>query len=255
MVKQKWSKLTDEDLTNLGGNQDQLAASSSKNTAMPKRRRKKKSPSLKRAEAISSPRMSATTDPRQADIRDRRIKHRIHFFLRQMKVGSQRAALSNLRTGLTGPKPCQNARTRRISVNWSHFFECAECRLLGKAVFMNTSSWFVGLERQKRRICCWRRSLERRAAAVLYQIGLIGWVLRGLGLWSSGAIRKGFLLWERLLAWASWPLFLAIVFGFLVAGLDGRWFVAGLEGRLRPGPAVHGNRRLPGLHVHRPGTK
>ena len=56
------------------------------------------------------------------------------------------------------------------------------------------------------------------AAGVLYQIGLIGWVLRGLGLVVRGGIRKGFRLWERLLAWASWPLFLAIVLGFLVAG-------------------------------------
>ena len=56
------------------------------------------------------------------------------------------------------------------------------------------------------------------AAGVLYRIGLIGWVLRGLGLVVRGGIRGGFLLWERLLAWASWPLFLALVFGFLVVG-------------------------------------
>ena len=38
--------------------------------------------------------------------------------------------------------------------------------------------------------------------------------------WST---RKGFRLWERLLSWASWPLFLAVVFGFLVVGLLAGW--------------------------------
>ena len=56
------------------------------------------------------------------------------------------------------------------------------------------------------------------AAGILYQIGLIGWVLRGLGMIVRGGIRRGFLLWERLLAWATWPLFLAIVFGLLLVG-------------------------------------
>ena len=47
---------------------------------------------------------------------------------------------------------------------------------------------------------------------------MAGWVLRALGLMVSGGIRQGFLLWERLLSWASWPQFLAIVCGFLVVG-------------------------------------
>src|SRR5207253_7189796 len=29
----------------------------------------------------------------------------------------------------------------------------------------------------------------------------------------------GFLLWKRLLSWASWPVFLALVLGLLVAGV------------------------------------
>ncbi len=37
------------------------------------------------------------------------------------------------------------------------------------------------------------------------------------------SIRQGFLLWERLFAWASWPLFLAIVLGLLAVG----WAAAG----------------------------
>ena len=52
MVKQKWGKLTDEDLTTFGAIRTNSPGSSSKNTAMPKSRRKKKSPSSgKRAEA------------------------------------------------------------------------------------------------------------------------------------------------------------------------------------------------------------
>ncbi len=42
--------------------------------------------------------------------------------------------------------------------------------------------------------------------------------MRVFGLLVTGCIRNGFLLWERLLAWASWPQFLAIVFGFLFVG-------------------------------------
>ncbi len=56
------------------------------------------------------------------------------------------------------------------------------------------------------------------SGGILYQIGLIGWVLRLFGLVVRGCIRKGFRLWERLLAWASWAQFLAIVFGFLFMG-------------------------------------
>ncbi len=62
-------------------------------------------------------------------------------------------------------------------------------------------------------------------AGILYRVGLIGWVLRCVGLAVRGCIRTGFLYWERLLAWASWPLFLAIVFGFLIVGVlaGGPW--------------------------------
>jgi HEAT repeat protein len=55
-------------------------------------------------------------------------------------------------------------------------------------------------------------------AGVLFHLGLIGWVLRVFGVVVGGGIRQGFLLWERLLSWASWPRFLAIVLGFLVVG-------------------------------------
>ena len=123
-------------------------------------------------------------------------------------------------------------------------------------MFMNASSWFARLERaDPSYLLLATLALDRVSAGILYRIGLIGWVLRGVGLVVRGAIQEGFLLWERLLAWASWPVFLAIVVGFLVAG--------GLAGGLWPGlrvicglrHAVHGDHRLPGLHVHRPGTE
>jgi HEAT repeat protein len=56
------------------------------------------------------------------------------------------------------------------------------------------------------------------AAAIVFYTGLLGWVLRGLGYVIGGGIRRGFLLWESLFAWASWPLFLGIVLGFLAVG-------------------------------------
>ena len=56
------------------------------------------------------------------------------------------------------------------------------------------------------------------AVAALYQIGVVGWALWGLGLVVRQGIRNGFLLWEHLLGWASWPLFLALALGFLITG-------------------------------------
>ena len=50
------------------------------------------------------------------------------------------------------------------------------------------------------------------AGAVLYKIGLIGWVLRVFGMAVRGCIRGGFRVWEVLLGWASWSEFLAVTF-------------------------------------------
>ena len=132
---------------------------------------------------------------------------------------------------------------------------CRNGRSSLKATFMDNSSWFVNLEQTHTSyLLLATLAVTGLAAGILYQIGLIGWVLRGLGMVVRGGIRSGFLLWERLLAWASWPLFLAIVLGFLAC----RWVAGGplpaLRVVVRPGPAVHGGHRLPGLHVHRPGT-
>ncbi len=85
-------------------------------------------------------------------------------------------------------------------------------------MFMN-SPWFAGLERaDPSYLLLTTLAVIILSAGVLYQAGLVGWVLRGVGLAVRGCIRTGFRSWERLLAWASWPLFLAIAFGFLMVG-------------------------------------
>jgi HEAT repeat protein len=87
------------------------------------------------------------------------------------------------------------------------------------ATIVNTSTWFVELEHvHSSSLLLAMLAGLALAAGFLYLIGLIGWALRGLGFVVRGGIRAGFRLWERLLAWASWPLFLAIVLGFLVGG-------------------------------------
>src|SRR5271166_558313 len=84
---------------------------------------------------------------------------------------------------------------------------------------MDNSSWFAKLEQaQTSYLLLATLTSTVLAAGILYQIGLIGWVLKGLSMIVRGGIRSGFLLWERLLAWASWPLFLAIIFAFLLVG-------------------------------------
>ena len=60
-------------------------------------------------------------------------------------------------------------------------------------------------------------------AGILFQSGLIGWLLRIVGQLVRRSIRNGFILWERLFAWASWPLFLTLVLGVLALG----WVAAG----------------------------
>ena len=86
-------------------------------------------------------------------------------------------------------------------------------------ILMDASSWIAVLERADTSYLLLATLAGIMVSAgVLYQLGLIGWVLRGVGLVVRGAIRAGFLLWERLLGWASWPIYLAIVVGFLLVG-------------------------------------
>jgi HEAT repeat protein len=56
-------------------------------------------------------------------------------------------------------------------------------------------------------------------AGVSYQAGLLGWLIRVLYRFLQGTVSQGFLLWKRLLSWASWPLYAAMVLGLLVLGV------------------------------------
>ena len=88
---------------------------------------------------------------------------------------------------------------------------------------MNTSSWFARLEQtQTSYLLLAILAVTAAAAAILYQVGVMGWVLRGLGHVVRAGIGKGFLFWERSFAWASWQEFLVIVCGvFLLGGVAG----------------------------------
>ena len=55
-------------------------------------------------------------------------------------------------------------------------------------------------------------------AGALAYTGIVGWVLRGTAFVIRGTIRQGFLLWERLFAWATWPWYLGTVLTLLVVG-------------------------------------
>src|SRR3954452_3292683 len=54
---------------------------------------------------------------------------------------------------------------------------------------------------------------------ILYYVGVVGWVIQVLSSAVRGAVRWGFLVWERLFAWAMWPQFLVIVVGLLAVGV------------------------------------
>ena len=85
------------------------------------------------------------------------------------------------------------------------------------------TSWFVRLEQtQTSYLVLAILAGTVASAAILYQVGVLGWVLRGLGQVVRGGIGNGFLLWERSFAWASWQEFLVIVCGvFLLGGVAG----------------------------------
>src|SRR5579871_2166131 len=55
-------------------------------------------------------------------------------------------------------------------------------------------------------------------AAFLYWTGLLGAFLAVFGRFVRGCVRLGFFAWEKLLAWASWPVFLAICLALLLLG-------------------------------------
>ncbi len=55
-------------------------------------------------------------------------------------------------------------------------------------------------------------------AAGLFKLGVIEWVLQRAGELVRWGVRTGFLTWERVLAWAPWPLFAGIVCVLLLFG-------------------------------------
>ncbi len=78
------------------------------------------------------------------------------------------------------------------------------------------------------------------AGGLLFYFGLLGWAIRAVGFVVTRIIGKGFQLWEGLLSWASWPLFLASAFTFLlVGGLFGE-LIAGLRALCGLAPLLMG---------------
>jgi HEAT repeat protein len=65
-------------------------------------------------------------------------------------------------------------------------------------------------------------------AGTLLQVGLLDILFRVIGVVVRGSLRRGFRLWERLLSWARWPLFLAVSLGFIGLGGAAAGTVPGL---------------------------
>ncbi len=65
------------------------------------------------------------------------------------------------------------------------------------------------------------------AAALLIQLGAMGWIVRLLGVGVRAGVRAGFEVWKRLFAWADWPRFFVVILGLLavggVGGLQAPW--------------------------------
>jgi HEAT repeat protein len=91
-------------------------------------------------------------------------------------------------------------------------------------------SWFIRLDQvHSSYLVLMSLATAAVAGGVLLRLGLLGRALRGLGFVVGTSIRQGFLLWERLLSWASWLRFLVIVLAFLVAGVWAGGLVPGLR--------------------------
>jgi HEAT repeat protein len=56
-------------------------------------------------------------------------------------------------------------------------------------------------------------------AGLLYQAGVVGVVIQFVSLVLGKVVAKGFGVWKRLLAWAPWPVFTALVAGLIALGL------------------------------------
>ena len=102
---------------------------------------------------------------------------------------------------------------------------------------MDPSDWLIDTDqvRSSTLILLTLAALGLLVGALLW-LGVIDRVLGVAGALIRGGIRAGFRAWERLLAWASWPLFLAVQLGLLAAGAAAAGSLPVLDRRLRPGP-------------------
>jgi HEAT repeat protein len=98
-----------------------------------------------------------------------------------------------------------------------------ETPVVDRGTLMDTAAWLLSLEQtQTSYLLLATLTAVVASAAILYQVGVMGWVLLGLGTVVRRGIETGFLLWERSFAWASWQEFLVILCGvFLFAGAVG----------------------------------
>ena len=82
-------------------------------------------------------------------------------------------------------------------------------------------------------------------AGILVYTGLLGWAMGGLDYVVRGSIRRGFLLWARLFGSVSWPLFLAMVLGFLIVSWAAVEYAPGLTSFRALVPMFMGLTALP----------
>src|SRR4051794_14112277 len=87
------------------------------------------------------------------------------------------------------------------------------------AMLMDNPRWLIDLDRvHSSYLVLATLGLLGVVAGVLFQVGLLGWLLRAIGAAVRWGIRAGFRLWERLFALASWPVFLLLVLGLVGTG-------------------------------------
>jgi len=73
-------------------------------------------------------------------------------------------------------------------------------------------------------------------AGALFWSGVVDAAVWVAGVVTRGGIRAGFRAWERLLAWASWPVFLAVQIGLLAAGVAAAGPLPGVAAACALGP-------------------
>src|SRR5690348_6834831 len=95
---------------------------------------------------------------------------------------------------------------------------------------MGKPSWFLDLDRvHSSYLVLAVLAVLGLAVGALSQAGLLAWAVRVAGAAVRGGIRRGFLLWERLFAWAPWPAFLVVVGAVLGLGWVAGGFLPGLR--------------------------